>query len=232
MTGCLSSFQPSQLLSFLRKMELLSHYVFSLSYLKRLQLDQGSWKVQRKVSGTQGSQNWLRAIRPIQGCCFHCFLFDLAMFPRRICSPWKALQVMQCEIYNKSSHPKMTASVMRGCSEERWLSLPNKYQRRWEPDCLGYCAHTLPQPNVTHSTQLASNSLHGIQVAALYIFFHWGFVQASKPEYTLHFRHPECLSLPDDIPIIKWPWLVKEECNSVPCPGYMSLVKGCWEIPR
>lgn len=104
----------------------------------------------------------------------------------------------------------MTALDIRGSCEERWLSLPNKYQGRRKPDCLEYCAHTLPRPNVIHSAQLASNSLHSIQVAALYIFLSWGFVQAIKPEHTLHFRHPGCLSLPDDISRTKWPWLVNE----------------------
>lgn len=40
------------------------------------------------------------------------------------------------------------------------------------------------------------------------------FRQASL---TMHFRHPGCLSLPDDNPITKWLWLANKECNMVIC---------------
>lgn len=40
------------------------------------------------------------------------------------------------------------------------------------------------------------------------------FRQASL---TMHFRHPGCLSLPDDNLITKWLWLANKECNMVIC---------------
>lgn len=119
----------------------------------------------------------------------------------------------------------MTASDMRGSREEGYMSLPNTRE-----DESQIAWRTVPTPCLNQmSLPLPSwliNSFHGIQVAAtLYIFFSWGFVPASKLECTLHVMHLSYLSLPGDIPATKWPWLVKGECNHVPCPAYLSLVQ-------
>lgn len=108
-------------------------------------------KAQRKDSGTQGSPNWLRSIRPGQSWGCHPFLFDLAMFLRGISSPWKALSVILCEI----SHSKMTASQIWGgevrndgwvCqintreeeSQIAWSTVPTPFLNQMSPTLLSW----------------------------------------------------------------------------------------------